>query len=63
MNIPVQKVLPQFYVLHSNQIIRIPINTGFHILVNDNMRMFEEEPVAPEYSFKTKSFKINELNQ
>ena len=28
----------------SNQIIKIPINTGFPILVNDKIRMFAEEP-------------------
>ena len=37
-------VLPQFYVFHSNQVIRMPINTGFLILVNDKIRMFAEEP-------------------
>ena len=38
------RVLPQFYVFHSNQVIRMPINTGFLILVNDKIRMFAEEP-------------------
>ena len=37
------EVLPQFYVFHSNQVIRMPINTGFLILVNDKIRMFAEE--------------------
>lgn len=32
----------------SNQIIKIPINTGFPILVNDKIRMFAEEPQTPD---------------
>ncbi len=32
----------------SNQIIKIPINTGFPILVNDKIRMFAEEPLSPD---------------
>ena len=48
------RVLPQFYVFHSNQVIRMPINAGFLILVNDKIRMFAEEPkivhIFPEQS-------------
>ena len=43
-------VLPQFYVFHFNQVIRMPINAGVLILVNDKIRMFAEEPLRKEYS-------------
>lgn len=44
--------LPQFYVFNPNQVERMPISTGFIILVNDKIRMFAEEPQPQEYSIR-----------